>query len=381
MNENELIVYGENGEIVECNFERVDLTRPATIMTYCADVKSAMSEILESTAQMTVHVEEVELTEKDIQQINGLNASLEESEKKQGKNSIVKSVKGVLAKLGIESFQEVLKEDNYGTRFQEYCGVLQKVVDSVESQMQNTLNDIQLKEDIIREMTPLIKQLEVMIQVGLQDKAEFDKETEELKKVADPNNIDQQHEIQYRTQTSQIFNNKLNELEKALVAHKGQIQNYKLQQNGEMELAMANKSYLEDSIPLLKSQGSGIVSGKIHAKRIAKQQALDEVTNQVIIQNAKQLQANSEAIADMTVSGRLRVESLQKMEAAAKNGAQLFKNAKKVRQQNNESERKELQRLSESLTSYNEEFLSLVEGYEVNADVIEVAPQKRLGAK
>ena len=334
---NELVVYGEQGEIVDCKFQRIDLNTPSTILTYCGDVKDAISSILDSTAQMAIIVDEIEVDEKDIEQIHNFGESLEESEKSKNKNSLVKGIKGILGKLGIESFKDALKEDNYSTRFQQYCELLTRVTNAVESQKQNTLNDIELKNNIINEMVPLLEQLEVMIDVGLKDKEAYDKETEELKLNADPNNIDVQNEIQFRTQISAMFNNKLNELEKALVAYKGQVQFYKIQQNSDMELVMANESYLQDSVPLLKSLGSGMVFSKIQSKRIARQQALDMATNQAISENAKRLQVNAQAVGDMTLSGRVNVESLKQMEDAARNGIQILKNVKTAKQTQNES--------------------------------------------
>ena len=377
---NELVVYGEQGEIVDCKFQRIDLNTPSTILTYCGDVKDAISSILDSTAQMAIIVDEIEVDEKDIEQIHNFGESLEESEKSKNKNSLVKGIKGILGKLGIESFKDALKEDNYSTRFQQYCELLTRVTNAVESQKQNTLNDIELKNNIINEMVPLLEQLEVMIDVGLKDKEAYDKETEELKLNADPNNIDVQNEIQFRTQISAMFNNKLNELEKALVAYKGQVQFYKIQQNSDMELVMANESYLQDSVPLLKSLGSGMVFSKIQSKRIARQQALDMATNQAISENAKRLQVNAQAVGDMTLSGRVNVESLKQMEDAARNGIQILKNVKTAKQTQNEQQRKELKNLSQQLTSYNEELLNLIEGNETATTAIRVNPrQKRIG--
>lgn len=379
MENNELVVYGNNGEIVDCKFQRVDLNTPSTILSYCSDVKDAISNILDSTSQMAIEVNEEQVTEAELAQIPNLGESLEESEKNKNKNTLVKGIKGFLGKLGIDAFKEVLEEDTYASRYREYCDMLSKIADSVESQKQNTLNDIELKNNIINEMMPLIQQLEIMIKVGIQDKQVYDEKTEELKATADPNDIDVQHQIQYRTQISAIFNNKLNELEKVLIAYKGQIQIYRVQQNSDMELVMANESYLSDAVPLLKANGSSMVLGKIQEKRMERQKALDAATNQALIQNAKQLQVNAQSAVDLSVNGRVTIDALKQLEASVKAGAQVLINGKNAKQQKNEQERKELQNLSRTLTEYNEELLNLIEGNEITAQAI--GETKRIGGK
>ena len=117
---NELVVYGESGEIVNCNFQRVDLQAPSTILSYCSDVKDAISAVLESTAQMTIQVDELTVDEKDIEKISNFDASLDESEKSTGKNTLIKGIKGLLGKLGVDSFKDTLEEDNYATRYKNW---------------------------------------------------------------------------------------------------------------------------------------------------------------------------------------------------------------------------------------------------------------------
>ena len=67
MENNELVVYGENGEIVECKFQRVDLYNPPTILSYCGDIKDAIGNVLDSTSQMTIEIDELVVDEKAIE--------------------------------------------------------------------------------------------------------------------------------------------------------------------------------------------------------------------------------------------------------------------------------------------------------------------------
>lgn len=218
-----------------------------------------------------------------------------------------------------------------------------------------------------------------MIEVGLKDKAEYDKETEEMKLNVDINDLDLQREIQIRTQISGIFNNKINGLEKALLLYKEQVQTYKIQQNTDMELVMANDSYLKEAVPTLKAQGSVMVFNKIQTKRIARQQALDAATNAAIISNAKQLQTNAQAAVDLSTKGRISMSTIEELDTAIRNGIQVFRNGKKLKQELNEKERQSMVKLNNSLNQYNEELLNLIEGNEIASGTLQNSTQKRIG--
>lgn len=382
MEKKELVVYGENGQIVECNFERINLGVPSTILGYCDDVKEAISAVLQGTAQMAIEQDSAELDEKTIKEISTFGKSLDESEKEREKGSVEKGIRNFLAKVGIKKFKEAIEKESYSVQYRAYCEKLDKVAEAVELQKQNTLNDIELKNGIINEMMPLIEQLEEMIKVGYIDKAEYDQKTEELKQIADPNNQDQQYEIQFRTQISGLFNNKLNELQKALILYKQQVQSYRLQQNTDMELVMSNESYLKDQAPILKAQGSVMVFNRLQADRIEKQKALDAATNNAISENAKQLQMNAQAAVDLSINGGVKTATIEELDAAIKSGIQIFQNGRKLKQEKNEKERQALQKLNESLNEYQEELLNLVESRQIEVDVAKASSyQKRLGGK
>ena len=81
----DLVVYGENGEIVSTTFQRLDLNVPTTILSYCDDVKNQISTILDSTAQMSIDSENIVLDEGLIESISSFDESLDESDKQRNK--------------------------------------------------------------------------------------------------------------------------------------------------------------------------------------------------------------------------------------------------------------------------------------------------------
>ena len=361
-NGNEIVVYDNNGQIIDCQFARIDMNQPASILSYCSDVKDQISGILESTAQMSIAAEEVVLDEATINSIASFDESLDESDKQRNKKelAIVTKAKSFLAKMGVDKFEDEARLKTYKGRYDEYCRGISLVVEAVEKQKQASLNDIQLRNEIIEEMTPLIEQLEIMVKVGHEDKAKYDAETDEIRKIQ-PQTLDTDYEIQYREQLSEVLNNKLHELEKALVLYKEQIQTYRLQQKTDMQLTMEADSYIRDQAPILKAQGSVMVFNRQQADRITRMQKLNEKSNEAITNNARQLEQNVQATIDLMLNQGISVDTLKVVDQSLRKGVDLFRNGRAQKHQQVESQRASLKALSESLDAYQQEVIKLIQ--------------------
>ena len=358
---NELVVYGSNGEIVSTTFQRLDLNVPTTILSYCDDVKNQISSILDSTAQMSIDSDSIVLDEGLIESISSFDESLDESDKQRTKKElpIIRGIKGLLAKAGVDKYQAEERLKTYKGRYEEYCKGIQMVVEAVEQQKQASLNDIALRNAIVEQMMPLIEELEVMVEVGHKDKAAYDAETETLKQ--GPQDIDTQHMIQYREQLSGVLNKKLHELEKALVLYKDQIQTYRLQQQTDMQLTMEADSYIRDQAPILKAQGSVMVFNRQQGERIAVLEALNAKSNEAIKKNALELEQNIEATVALSLNQGVTLETLQVVDNSLRRGVELFRNGRVQKQQQIEQQRTSLQALNESLDEYQREVVQMIE--------------------
>lgn len=358
---NELVVYGSNGEIVSTTFQRLDLNVPTTILSYCDDVKNQISTILDSTAQMSIDSDSIVLDEGLIESISSFDESLDESDKQRTKKElpIIRGIKGLLAKAGVDKYQAEERLKTYKGRYEEYCKGIQMVVEAVEQQKQASLNDIALRNAIVEQMMPLIEELEVMVEVGHKDKAAYDAETETLKQ--GPQDIDTQHMIQYREQLSGVLNKKLHELEKALVLYKDQIQTYRLQQQTDMQLTMEADSYIRDQAPILKAQGSVMVFNRQQGERIAVLEALNAKSNEAIKKNALELEQNIEATVALSLNQGVTLETLQVVDNSLRRGVELFRNGRVQKQQQIEQQRTSLQALNESLDEYQREVVQMIE--------------------
>ena len=380
-NKQELVVYGENGEILDCTFSRVNFDEPASILSYCEDVKEEIGRILDTTAQMAVDSQEIQVDDKMISTITSFDESLDESEKKKKKEenlpAVVRSAKGFFRKLTGKDEEAV--ETTYKGRYQEYCRGIEEVCIAVESQKQGSLNDIQLRDSIIKELTPLIEQLEEMIKVGKVDKDTFDSTIAKLRELTP--NMDTEYEIQYKTQLSEVFNGKLNELEKALVLYKEQIQSYRLQQRTDMELVMNSDSYLRDSAPILKAQGSVMVFNRQQENRLQTMAKLNDATNTAIVNNAKDLEQNAQAAVELSLNKGVSAETLTVLDSSLKKGIEIYKAGRQKRQQQIEKDRQSLIQLNSSLESYQKELLQLIDDDGVMSELLKSSAPSSLGKR
>jgi len=388
----EIVVYGENGEILDCKFQRVDFENPATLISYCDDVKDEISRILDSTAQLALGSQEIHVDENMIANITAFDESLDDSEKKREKAenqpAIIKGIKGILATLGVKKYQEEeVEETTYKGRYERYCEGIGEVSAAVESQRQGALNDIALRNSIIEEITPYIEILEEMIKVGEIDKATFDETVEALKQL--PKDQDLEYAIQFKTQLSGVFGDKLDKLKRALITLKGQIQSYRMQQTTDMQIVMEQQSYLTDVAPLLKAQGSIKVFNRQQETRIVEMARLNEASNQAIMNNARDIEQNAQAVVELSLNGGITVETLKFCDGAYKRGISIVQNGRQQKQQQIAQNASALKELSTSLDSYNQELLQIIDDSSVMSEILKdsttsyrpSAPVKKLGTK
>ena len=387
----EIVTYGTKGEILSCQFGRVDFDAPATILSYCDDVKNEISAILDSTAQMALDSQEAQVDEKMLNHITSFEESLDDSEKKREKEAnqpaIIKGIKGILATLGVKRFEEKSEEETtYKGRYEKYCEGLEEVSEAVESQKQGALNDINLRNSIISEITPYIEILEEMIKVGEIDKATYDATIEELKLL--PQDQDTMYAIQYKTQLSEVFNGKLHKLSVALVALKEQVQTYRIQNGTDMQAVMEATTYISDIAPLLKAQGSVMVFNRQQENRIRTLAQLNDAANTAMTNNARDLEQNALAASELSLNSGITVETLKVIDQAVKRGITIYQNTRHQKQAKIAQEKQALLQLSESLDSYQQELLQLADDATVREELLKGsstsvyrAPQKKLGSK
>ena len=155
-----------------------------------------------------------------------------------------------------------------------------------------------------------------------------------------------------------------------------------------MQVVMEADTYISDMAPLLKSQGSVMVFNRQQENRIRSLAQLNDAANTAMINNARDLEQNAQAAAELSLNSGITVETLRTMDGAVKRGFTIYQNARHQKQQKISQEKQALLQLSESLDGYQQELLQLVDDATVREELLKGAstssyrvPQKKLGTK
>ena len=342
-------------------FERVDFDNPESILYYGHDDKQAISDILVSTAGLSIKQAQYSLSDEKIEKLYSFDDELDESDKKSSKKelAIVARGKELLTRLGVKKFEREKEQNSYGARYEAYCNNIEEVCNYMEDQMQNSLNDINLRQQIAYEMKPYMEHLQMTIQAGEADYYLFLEEIEQMKN--SPNASELKDEIKKKELIANVFNGKLDKLRKVFVSYKQHLLVYAEQQNSEMNIVLEQQSYIEDQQPILRAQGSSMIFNRQQAKRASDLEKLNEATNKAYTANAIAITKNADAVANLMVNGGLSIESVQALQGALEYGIQVFRNAQQEKSARIASDQKVIDGVLATSEEYDRELQSINE--------------------
>ena len=176
-------------------FERVDFDNPESILYYGHDDKQAISDILTNTAGLSIKEAQFSLSDDMIEKLYTFDDELDESDKNSSKKELALVSRGnkLLTKLGVKKFEKEKEMNSYGARYEAYCQNIIDVCNYMDEQMQHSLNDIKLRQQIAYEMKPYMEHLKLTIQAGEADYYLYLEEIEQMKKL--PNAAELENEI------------------------------------------------------------------------------------------------------------------------------------------------------------------------------------------
>lgn len=342
-------------------FERVDFENPESILYYGHDDKQAISDILTNTAGLSIKQGRLSLSDDMIEKLYTFEDELDESDKNSSKKelAIVTRGKKFLTKLGVKKFEREKEMNSYGARYEAYCKNIEEVCNCVEQQMQESLSDINLRQQIAYEMKPYLEHLQMTIKAGEADYYLFLEEIEQMKK--SPNAEELSDEIRKKELIAHVFNDKLDKLRKVFTAYKQQLLVYAEQQHNEMILVGQQQSYIEDQQPILRAQGSSMIFNRQQTKRASDLDKLNEATNRAYQENAAAIIQNTETISELAVNGGLRTESIQTLQDAIEHGIQIIKDTQQRLTERIASDESVLSEVNKASQEYEDELSGINE--------------------
>lgn len=391
MAENELIVYGENGEIVECGFDRVDFTNPPSLISYGDSVIEELANVLESTSQLILETPQEQVDSKIMQEITTFDQTLDKSAEKINNPGLVDKAKrglsSVLSKLGINALEDALQEESLANQYREQREKLSEVKEILVRQNERIFASITLTSEIIKTMQPLIKKFDTMIEVAKEDLKKFRSEIDALAATADPQDERVKNAIRVRVQTADFFEKQLNELQNMSVTYDQTVAEYQLQQITDMSLVSTKTSQIKHGIPVLETQAGLMVKNKEQQQAIAEAKALNDAINNAVKKNAGDLLTNIEGALQLEVNGGITGDTIASVNSTITKAVEVYKNRDKMIKEKiaKDSQIREKVKADRNKTKqailglFEDSFL--IDGNDASITIIENTPQKQIGSK
>lgn len=298
----------------------------ASILDYGNDTLEQIGSLFEATAHMTVATSEKQITDLEIKKISSFSEYLDEKDKKIDKEdpALLKTVKGVLTKLRIIKPDADEKKYSYQSEFSEYVKNLQDVCNKVLLSEDNSRQDIQMRNDLYQDVSPLLEKVQAEAILGFRSIEEYRKETEILASNPDCD----KNEIMTREVLLQAAEVQVGENYKACASFAQTLNNFKLEQVKEGIIITKQKQFYTKTKPLLIAQGSTVVFEHGQKRRAQMLLDLQQAANDAIDNNSKEIAASSEKIAKLMEEGTLSVESLKNYQDAIIAGYEVLDNAR-----------------------------------------------------
>jgi len=384
-NNNELVVYGQNGEILDCRFQRVDFNNPPTVISYCDDAIDAIAGVLENSSKLSVGTPQETLDAKKIDEITNFDETLDEgNEKLENPGLIVrakKSLGALLSKIGITSLEEHLREESLQDLHDQQQEMLTEVKEILVRQIERITMGIELTGDIINETTPLIQQLDAMVEVGRSDLAAFREETEVLAASVDPTDIKAQRPINIRRKVADVFDEKLNQLANMSISYDQAMEEYQIQQLTDMALVGVKTGQIKHGIPMMRTQADLMVRGKEQTKAIAEAKALDVAFNDAIKKNSDVILINANETLDLSVNGGIKTETHEYVRERISKAVEVYRSRDKKIKERIAKDAQTRDKLIAQRNKDKQDILSLFEENLLTEGFTAENPQKRLGGK
>ena len=345
------------------DYNRVNFDDPASILKYGTDLLNEMGILMKNVSTMMRRddLNLNELTEK-IDKLSTFNNELDKlDEKKQQQlvpnNSLIKKVTSLLKqRLGME--EESL---SYADEFEKYTENLDVIASYVEEQKNNTIADINMHKEFVKQMKPYEIKLNELINLGEQDLADYKKKIDDLEKEIVNGQSDHEiNEIKLARQKMEIFSRKLEELKKNLVLIKNTIAECELKQGPDMELVFMYDSYVHTTIPVLKVQATSMVGVRRQASALASHKQLVDATNEAAKKNSELLVGNIQAATDLSIEGNIKMETLKELEKNIQEGIKILKDGTAKRIATREKNQKVLEELNASLNETNAQMVGVL---------------------
>lgn len=352
----------ENGDEVTFEFERVNFNDGNSIMSYGHEVKEAIVKIFKEVSEQATNYEELSLDDETVKSIESFNSCLEDEDKKVKKQekSLLYKGKLVLKKIGFDGIDTSIKSPSYKKQYENYMEKIKETKKIVESLIVGASEDAKTRKALAANLIPYLAILGYIINVGREDRNKFEEELnakqaeiEQMK--MDPTLYDEQklmdaqYDLQVKRQALELFDDRLNTLEKDLIIYKQNRQTFLLQQTNEFHILLAAEAYLTDVVTVLETQASTHIFNKKQERRNALIDRLTQAGNKALEDDAKLLQQNVVAVGKLSLNQGIYSSTAEAISTSLRQSVSSYIEARIIKQAQIAADRAALEQINRSL--------------------------------
>lgn len=353
------------------NIQKPNINDPREVITYGSDIQRRISEVLESTATMTVQQQKTFLSDEALTKIVSFEESLDDAKKSSEEK--VGLLKGLLTKLRIGMNDESAKKSEdmktYQGRYKDYTENLEKVCENLSAIAKDALLDINQRAELAQALTPIVESLDIAIKYGKEELNDYNEETAvigEQDKSDDGVAI-----VKRRTQLSTVFYRQINGLEKALVLYKAQIQDYLLQQDVSMTTVQVAHDFIDKQKPVLQVKASGTIYNRLENERLNSLLEVTEAANAAIIEGSQSTVENIKLATELSEQSGFTMEAIEVAMSSLEEGVTLIKERREMMIQRDRQEQSALRGINDRLEEQKREILNLIEDKSIATIAVE----------
>ena len=353
-NNNELVVTTPNIEGFE--YKRVNFNEPISVTTYGLDILLKMQELSDVHAQMIKAQGETSNLDNEIDSIVRYGDQIRSGEKNESKGLMKLARKGIRRVRNLTKKEDVPFDENY-VKYEQYQENLRKIADNVEQDKNNAIKEGEINNKFLKDMDPLVKQLELAIKIGYSDLDAYENGTLvelELAYQNDPSDNNKRSFARGK-QAVKLFKDKLVELQNSLTQYNQTLFEIEISLGTSMELISSYNDYLTSTSPNLSVRGNSMLVNQRNREKIDKHRALIESINEFYIATAEASVENIKDAVALNENGNITIDTIKKVDEIMSKGVALLTESINKRDEMRQETIASLEQISKNFDSYREQ--------------------------
>ena len=346
---------------IEANYEeeidRLDFNDPSSMLNLGSKLLEEAKNLVTNASLMNKNFDDkpqIVISEelKIVGDFKNKVKSIEDKSKNQEKKSPLLPIASKLFKRVNELFDENL---SYSGLLEEYNQGIEAINVHLAEQNGEILQSIAHSKEYISKLEPIVEKLKRTIEVGREDIKNYQETVIKPLEERSKNNPEDILELNYAKQIKNLFENRLNSLERSQITLEANISEQKQKQGPNMELVILATDWMNTVAPTLMISGVNIVDTHIQAKRLEEYKAIVTSSNDILKENSKKIVDNIQKTTDLKLAGNIQIDTLKEFADNLSKGTQLLKDGVKLIEDQNKKNEIEHARIQATLKESREE--------------------------